>query len=385
MAIWLAIALVAAVTVITILRPLFRDEPGMLVSDEADLAVYRDQLAEIDTELDQGLLGASEAEAARAEVSRRILANADAKGGAGGPRAISLLSPFLTPALGIAIPVAAVALYIVVGTPGLPDQPLSARATAPGKQPSITELVAKVEQRLAEHPDDAAGWDVVGPVYMLQQRYQEAAEAFRRAIKLAGETPKRLGGLADASLAASNGIVTDEARAAFERIVALDPKRPEPRYWLAIGKEQDGKLAAAIEDFVRLSADPSLEPAARKVIDEHLAELRSRLGPAAGGPPLNAAAAAKPGPAPADAAAVAALPDQERAAFIDRMVSGLAERLHKDGKDVAGWTKLMRAYKVLGRVGEANEAFSEARRVLADDPKALAEIDAAAKELGLGS
>lgn len=385
MAIWLAIALVAAVTVITILRPLFRDEPGMLVSDEADLAVYRDQLAEIDTELDQGLLGASEAEAARAEVSRRILANADAKGGAGGPRAISLLSPFLTPALGIAIPVAAVALYIVVGTPGLPDQPLSARATAPGKQPSITELVAKVEQRLAEHPDDAAGWDVVGPVYMLQQRYQEAAEAFRRAIKLAGETPKRLGGLADASLAASNGIVTDEARAAFERIVALDPKRPEPRYWLAIGKEQDGKLAAAIEDFARLSADPSLEPAARKVIDEHLAALRARLGPAVGGPPFNAAAAAKPGPAPADAAAVAALPDQERAAFIDRMVSGLAERLHKDGKDVAGWTKLMRAYKVLGRVGEANEAFSEARRVLADDPKALAEIDAAAKELGLGS
>ncbi len=385
MALWLAFAVIAALTVAALLRPLLRGDEAALDSQEADLAVYRDQLTEIDAEREQGLMGAAEAEAARAELARRMIARAEqgkATSARGGSAAT--LPRTAVQVLGAIIPVAAILLYANYGSPTLPDRPFADRAKQSQEKNSVAELVAKVEARLAEHPEEAQGWDVLGPVYVMQQRYPEAIDAFKKAITLAGETPKRLAGIAEASLAQSNGIVTEDARKAFERLIALDPKRAEARFWLAIAKEQDGRLAAAAEDLEQLLKDFQLDDAARKATEERLSDIRGRLGPRAPDGAAAPAPAASPASGP-DAAAVAALPEGERAAFVERMVSGLAERLKKDGKDVQGWVKLVRAYKVLGRETDAKAALVDARKALAGEPSALAEIDAAAKSLGLGS
>ena len=76
---------------------------------------------------------------------------------------------------------------------------------------------------------------------------------------------------------------------------------------------------------------------------------------------------------------------EARQQMINNMVEGLAERLKKDGNDLTGWLKLVRAYKVLGRNDDAASALSEARKQFASDEKSLSELNDLAKSLGLGS
>jgi cytochrome c-type biogenesis protein CcmH len=93
----------------------------------------------------------------------------------------------------------------------------------------------------------------------------------------------------------------------------------------------------------------------------------------------------QPGPGAADMAAAAQMTPEERSAFISKMVEGLAARLAADGKDLEGWKRLMRAYKVMGREVEAAKALSDARRALEGDKPALEALDALARDLGIGS
>ncbi len=84
-------------------------------------------------------------------------------------------------------------------------------------------------------------------------------------------------------------------------------------------------------------------------------------------------------------AAAQQLTEQQRAEMIAGMVDGLARRLERDGKDLAGWLRLVNAYAVLGRDGEARTALAKARKQLGGDDKAMAELTALAKRLGLNS
>ena len=144
------------------------------------------------------------------------------------------------------VPLLTLALYLTHGTPGLPSYPMVGRAQAPLEQANVGELISKVEARLREHPEDGQGWDVIAPIYFKLGRYREAAAAFSSAARLEGETARRLAGFAEAAVLAADGVVGEEARLAFEKILQLEPKRPEPRFWLALAKEQDGKLADAL-------------------------------------------------------------------------------------------------------------------------------------------
>ena len=67
------------------------------------------------------------------------------------------------------------------------------------------------------------------------------------------------------------------------------------------------------------------------------------------------------------------------------MVDGLAERLKRDGNDLAGWLRLVNAYAVLNRKDDARAALAQARQHFPADEKALGALSALAKNLGLGS
>jgi cytochrome c-type biogenesis protein CcmH len=220
-------------------------------------------------------------------------------------------------------------------------------------------------------------------------RYDDAATAYANAMRLLGETPKRLQGFANARIRVKNGIIPDDARKALQRLLVIAPDRKEPRIWLALAKEQDGKLAEAAADYRKLLDDAPKDAPWRKVIEERLAGLTPGGGekPAANAAQETAKAesSAAPGASAPNAAAVANMTPEERQAFITRMVDGLATRLKADGSDAAGWLKLIRAYKVLGRRDDAVKALSDARANLKGDQVGLARVEDLARELGLGS
>src|SRR5262245_20351665 len=129
MLLWLCFALLSAAIVALLLRPL-RDAPAQSVAPaEADLAVYRDQLRELDAERDRGLFTDGEIEGARAEVARRLLKRAGGEASAAaGDDAVSLARARKV-YIGIAalLPVVGIALYLAGGSPHLPDAPFAER------------------------------------------------------------------------------------------------------------------------------------------------------------------------------------------------------------------------------------------------------------------
>src|SRR5690606_17218495 len=130
------------------------------------------------------------------------------------------------------------------------------------------------------------------------------------------ESPQRLAGLGEATVFANNGIVTEEARRAFERLAKLDPARPEPRFWLALAREQDGDLAGALEGYRRLVAEAPPDAGWRTSVEQRIAVLTQRMGEEDPQPEGS-------GPTAEDFAAAEKLAPADRAAMIAQMVEGL--------------------------------------------------------------
>ena len=390
MLLWIILACLTAIVLLVLLRPLASAGSDDRSVDAFDSAVYRDQLGEIDRDRARGLIGEEEAEAARVEIARRLLA-ADSKAEASaGISSDTGRARAATIAVAVALPLLALGLYIVYGSPRFPAQPLAARLQDPSSDQNLEALVARVETRLREHPEEGEGWDVIAPVYMGWQRYADAADAYAQAIRLLGESAKRLSGQGQALVLANNGVVTEEARRALERAVALDQTLLEPRILLAIAKEQDGQFQASIEDWRALLDKAPKDAPWREMVEKKIVTAEAhlsgkQLAEADDGPSQAPGPQSEQGPSAADVAAAQNMSPAERQAMIERMVQGLATKLDQDGSDLPGWLKLVRAYSVLERKADALKALERAKSQFSGDAEALQQLDALAAELGLKS
>ena len=385
MLLWAIFAVLTAVVLYALLRPLAGGSGGEGSRAAFNATVFRDQLGEVQSDRERGLIGERDAEAARIEIARRLLAaDAELPAEQGSPTHSPLRA--VTVGLAVALPLAALSLYLIYGSPRLPDQPLIARLQDPASNKNLEVLVARVEARLRQHPEEGEGWEVIAPVYMGWQRYADAAEAYRQSIRLLGESPKRLASYGQALVLANNGVVTEDARKALERALVLDPKLIEPRLVLIIAKEQDGQLAAAIADWRAMLASAPADAPWRKLVEQRLAEDEAKLaGKAVAAKPNDGPAAGPKGPSPDDVAAAQTMSPADRQTMIESMVQGLANRLDQKGDDLAGWLKLVRAYTVLDRKDDALKALEKAKTQFSGNEDALRELDALATELGLRS
>jgi len=382
---WAIFAVLTAAVLYIVLRPL-TDEGAREESRGAfNATVYRDQLGEVESDRERGLIGEVDAEAARIEIARRLLAS-DADQGGANPSHPRPPIRGLAVGLAVALPLAALGLYLAYGSPRLPDQPLVARLQDPANDKNLEVLVARVEARLREHPEDGEGWEVIAPVYMGWRRYADAAEAYRQSIRLLGESAKRLANYGQALVLASNGVVSEDARKALEHALELDPNLVEPRLVLIIAKEQDGQFAAAVEAWRGLLAKAPADAPWRKLVEQRLAEDETKLaGTPVPGKPEGAPNAGPPGPSPDDVAAAQNMSPADRQAMIETMVQRLADRLTQKGDDLAGWLKLVRAYTVLDRKEDALKALDRAKTQFSGNVEALQQLNALAAELGLKS
>ena len=374
MLLWIILACLTAAVLYGLLRPLAGGRGNDPARDAFNAAVYRDQLTEVESDRARGLIGEAEAEAARIEIARRLIA-VDGKESApdstngGFPAKAAMI------VVAVMLPVAALALYLAYGSPRLPDQPLAVRLQDPANEQNLAALVARVESRLREHPEEGEGWEVIAPVYMGWRRFGDAAQAYAQAIRLLGPSAQRLSGQGQALVLKNDGVVTEEARKAFEQALALDPTLLEPRILIAIAKEQDGHYAAAVEDW-RALRDKRENAAWREMVEKRIEAAEAHLN---GTPP------ADPGPSPADIATIERMAPAERQAMVEQMVQGLATRLAQEGDDLPGWLKLVRAYSVLDRKEDAAKALARAKSQFSGNTQAIEQLDALAAELGLKS
>jgi cytochrome c-type biogenesis protein CcmH len=220
-------------------------------------------------------------------------------------------------------------------------------------------------------------------------RYSEAADAFTRAMRLLGENPDRLAGVAESQVFANDGIVNETARVAYVRLQQIMPDRIEPRFWLAVAAEQDGRFEEAAAAFEKMLIEGEASAPWRSTVVERWRAVRTRLGLATDPVPQRAPDVVPAGKVPAiakdDADAIRAMPADAQKQMIEQMVAGLDQRLSEDGRDLAGWQRLIRAYTVLGRRDDALAALARARAALAQETQSLEALGELAKSLGLAS
>ncbi|MCX5519466.1 c-type cytochrome biogenesis protein CcmI [Kaistia defluvii] len=378
MLLWIVMAVLTAAASLAVLIPLGR-QPHAPAHAGAARSIYRDQLDELVRDRERGLIGDAEADAARIEISRRLL-NSDSGAAAEAPAPPPAYRIERLVAL-VLLPLLACGIYLYVGSPQLADRPAVNRAAEPTAQGNVDDLIAKVESHLAANPEDGRGWEVLSPIYMRLGRFDDAVRALGNAKRLLGSTAERESLYGEALTRASGNVVTEEARAAFDRALKFDPDDVRSRFFLAMALGQAGQKDDAIAAWKALIASAPADAPWLAAAQAELAQFQPTSTVTAAAPTAGPVA---PGPTASDIAAAAQQSPAERQQMIEGMVSGLAARLDADPKDTTGWERLFRAYMVLGKPDEARAALLRARASLAEKPELLAVVEQAARDIGIG-
>jgi len=365
MTLWFVFALMTVAAIFAVLWPLSRGAASKAGGSEA--VVYKDQLAEIDRDVAAGLIGTSEAEAARVEIGRRLLAAVDGERDLPAQSNPRLRRSSAILAL-VALPIAAVTFYLALGSPQLRDFPLASRTRAADANQPLENLVAQVEAHLEKNPADGRGWNVLAPVLARLGRYDDAIRAFRNSIAYNGDSAERRSDLGEALVGSAGGVVTSEAKAEFERAAALNADDPKANYFLGLAAEQDGRNTDAASIWRAMLAKAPPEAPWRPLVQAALVRVG---GPAAPVLSNDAMSAAKD------------MNEADRGAMIRGMVDRLAARLKQNGDDVEGWLRLVRAYMVMGERDKAVNALLDARQAVANDAERLRQLNEGLKNLGL--
>ncbi|MBT3360372.1 MAG: c-type cytochrome biogenesis protein CcmI [Rhodospirillales bacterium] len=367
---WIAALGLLAATVGLFLWVLMRKRKPAMARADYDVAVFRDQLNEVERDLDRGVLAADQAEAARIEIKRRMLSAADGRDAA----QEGAVSPGLRGAglavIAMIVPVASIAMYLMLGSPDVADQPLSARQgeiqTAQQGEHEMAGAVAKLTAQLEKDPSNAEGWMLLGRSLRTMERYSEAAEALRKGIELIGRDADALAEYAELLVVAADGAVSDAAADIFNEISTVAPGDPRIHYYLGIYRYQHGDSRGAVQSWVDLIAvSPEGAP--------WLTSVRERIRSTAAAADIDLAGIKpssdlpKPpeppeqsGPTQEDVKNAADMTPEERDEMIRSMVEGLAARLEDEPNDADGWRKLAQAYKVLGEIDKAAQAMERA-------------------------
>jgi cytochrome c-type biogenesis protein CcmH len=355
MTFWIAAAALTGLTCLALLTALGRT---VVAGEGHDKAFYAAQLREIERQLALKLIGEAEAEAARTEAARRLLAaSREAVAETSDP---ARARNFAALAVLVLIPAIALPVYLTRGAPDMPSFPLASREPETPANPqdlNVAAAIQQIETHLAQNPDDGRGHEVLAPIYMRMERHADAARAFGVALRVLGPTADRHANLGEALVFAANGVVTAEAKAAFDAALALDAKHVKARFFLALAAQQDGDKPKAVALLTSLREDLPDSPL-KSEIGKQLEEM---------------------GAMPKDGEAVAALPGGEQKAAIRSMVEGLAARLASSGGTAEEWARLIRALTVLNERDRAQLILAEARQKFANQPEDLKRIEEAGK------
>ena len=380
MLLWISFAVLTALVLMALLSPLRpRAKSGDADRASFDLAVYRDQLAELERDQKAGLIPDTEADAARNEVSRRILAaQAELATEAKASRPVPA---WLSIATVVAVPLIALGGYLQIGRPDLPAQPLQARIDGAVANQDMAAMVRQVEQHLEQKPNDARGWMVLAPAYKRIGRYNDAANAYRKALAISGPDADLMTDMGESLVLANNGLVSNEAQEVFEAVQKAAPKHMKARFYVALAHRQEGRTADAIAGWTAMLAESAPDAPWRAAVEQQISSAGGQLPKA----PALAGGQMPKGPVLSEEQIQQGqeMSANDRTAMIRSMVEGLDERLTEDGADIDAWLRLIRARMVLGEKDKAADALNRAAEALKDNQQAVARLEETRKALGL--
>lgn len=361
---WLMAFVIAVAATAFIAAPLLRGAAQKRDGDDA----LQTRLDAIDRDLKFGLIDIPAAGEARRDAhATAASAEPDPEAEAGTAR-IARVAAYVSLC---AAPLAAALLYLNLGSPqSLGDKAQPARAADAVVDTGVSDDLATLEARAAAAPGDFDAWMALGDAYMSANRANESARAYAQAVSLRSEDANAQAALGEALVQQANGAVTAEARAAFSEAIRIAPNDPRARYYLAEARYQVGALEDAVRGWASLLADAPAGAPWFAAVAARLRDVAAEGSIALASLGLDeatlqriadeqAGTRASATPSAGEAAAIAALPEDEQRKMIEGMVAGLAERLVKEPDNPEGWRMLGRSYRMLGRPDESARAWRE--------------------------
>ncbi|MFM7334318.1 MAG: c-type cytochrome biogenesis protein CcmI [Tabrizicola sp.] len=389
-----AVAAALAALVASVLIGALRRSAVAGEAPNADLSVYRDQLAEVDRDLERGTIGPDEAVRLRAEIGKRVLdADKARSGDARGAGSTGRRATISTLILALTLP-GALIVYWVLGAPGYPDMALQPRlaaldagiASRPSQEAELQTLGRARDTALDETL--AAELGQVSDPEILRNRFRTAFEAgtLQEAVRVQERLLAMLGdkagsadqaNLALALVAEADGYVSPEAEVALRASLQADMSNELARYLVGEMFLQGGRFDQAFRFWRPLAEGGNPEA-------PWTASIRERIGDVAELAGIRYAAPEAPkGPTSEDMAAAGEMTPEERQAMIEGMVTQLSDRLATEGGSVEEWNRLIRSLAILERLPEAQKIYDEAKAKFEGRPAELSFLRLAAVESGL--
>ena len=397
-AFWIAATLMTVITLGALIYPLIRKrEIDSATRRDFDITVYKDQLKEVDRDLERGLLSPDQAAQARTEIERRMLSameqsneisanaltNSD-KSTAKGANGTAVILMF---ALLVVVPLGAFGVYLTFGQPSMPDQPLASRAKqlneATQGRSQIAEMISKLERQMQETPDDPNGWALLGKSYRAMGRFSDALGALKKLAELTNNDPEALVMLAETMVEMDQGSVSLKAVELLQAVKKQDPSDPRPYFYIGLERQQKDDLQGAVNEWAALlNHSPSNAPWVGEM-QNRIAQLVAQggienpkivlLAPISEAAPESAqqsnapetAPETAPGPTTQQMIDAQKMDGADQQEMIRSMVERLAARLQENPDDLEGWVRLERAYQVLGEAEKALGAQKEIERLKA--------------------
>ena len=378
---WAAAAALVIGVAATLSRAMWRAQSDGRASAEFDLAVYRDQLTEIERDIARGTIPADEGARLRTEIQRRLL-DAD--------RAVAKTAPIAEAraGYGVAAGIAAAlavsfVIYWQLGAPGYPDLPLQQRMAMSEEMranrisqaeaeslvsmppprsdidPAFSDLMDKLRQVVTERPDDLRGLELLARNEAAIGNWAAARDAQEAVIRAKGDavTAEDHAGLAELMVMLAGGTITPEAEQVLVRALEIDPRNGTARYYTGTMFAQIGRFDRTFALWRRLLEESPPDAPWVAPIRDQIVEVAARAGVNYTLPPMPGPR----GPTDADIANAENLTDEERQAMIEGMVDQLALRLANEGGEAEDWARLITSLARLGRVDQARDIYAEAQ------------------------
>jgi len=376
-ALWISTAVLTVLALAALLLPMSLGKRKDVSPARADfdLTVYKDQLTEIDKDMERGVLSEDQATAARTEIERRMLAVA----GEGDEEIKNTPVPqWLMLTILVTVPVGAFAMYFGLGQPSMQDRPFAERAATPQmadvetRKAQIAKMIEAIKGRIKQEPDNPQHWAMLGQATQMAGMHAQSVQAYEQLVAITNRNPEALMVLAEAMFIEAGEVVTPAAVTLFKEAKSVMPQNPMTYYYLAMERQVAGDSQAAMDEYEGLL---SISPSNGKWVPTIQARMKA-LGDKSGitvpdvkmlPPMVEQAAAPESAPTPGptrqqieDAQGMAA---DDQNAMILTMVNRLADKLKENPDDLEGWKRLANAYKVLGDEAKMNEALAQVKRL----------------------
>ena len=357
--------LLTAIAIVLLILPYLRRQAAA-PREKFDLAVHEDQLAELDRDLERGVIDAEAARAAKLEIQRRILALADDEETAAVPVSQSRFGWVVTALVVVIVPLASAFVYFQTGRPHLKDAPLATRILPEQQQiagrESTLANIQDLRERVDAAPEDVTLWIELARTQLQAGLYGDATGSYNKAIELTGD-PMLRAEMGEAIVQGAEGLVTPGALEQFQTVLANAPNDPRAHYYIGLAASQEGDVDGAVETWRKLL---EISPSNATFRPQIVRSIRGVLE--ANGRPADEIIASLPeGTAEAGGPASPHAENEQ----IRAMVDGLAARLEDEPDDVQGWLMLGRSRLVLQEPELAREAFETAKSLAPDNPDVL--------------